>query len=147
MLVYAWAESNWRYDDQSELFALGAGAATAGAFFWRDPPGTSPESLREIRPARRGRGRGQRLIPRPPGRGGERRIFGVNLVDFRDETKGTVYINPEHVAMVKAGDDGATHIVLTGVDGTPGGSICVQEDVRGVAAKLTRGKTSKKSTK
>jgi hypothetical protein len=44
LLVYAWAESNWEYEDQSELFALGAGAVTAGALFWRDPPGTRPRS-------------------------------------------------------------------------------------------------------
>ena len=44
LLVYAWAESNWEYEDRSELFALGAGAVTAGALFWRDPPGTHPRA-------------------------------------------------------------------------------------------------------
>lgn len=39
LVVYAYAESRYRYDDQSVLFALGAGAATAGVLFWRDPPG------------------------------------------------------------------------------------------------------------
>ena len=44
LVVYAWAESNRRYEDQSELFALGGGAVTAGALFWRDPPETRPRS-------------------------------------------------------------------------------------------------------
>ena len=77
----------------------------------------------------------------------------MNLVDFRYETEDTVYINPEHVAMVvktaagdSAADDSATDIVLAGMDGTLG-RVRVQEDVWGVVAKLMRGKTSGRRTR
>ena len=36
LMAYAWAyEDQW---DLPELFAIGAGAVTAGLLFWRDPP-------------------------------------------------------------------------------------------------------------
>ena len=37
LMAYAWADEE-RFN-QAELFGLGAGVATAGVLFWRDPPG------------------------------------------------------------------------------------------------------------
>ena len=42
LMAYAWADEE-RFN-QAELFCLGAGVATAGVLFWRDPPG--PHALR-----------------------------------------------------------------------------------------------------
>ena len=51
LMAYAWADGEF---NQAELFGLGAGDATAGVLFWRDPPG-----------------------PHAPGRGRRSRVGGI----------------------------------------------------------------------